>query len=60
MGLKYCPKCREFVITNALPNYSQIEFRGIPVKKQEIPDLEEVDGCGHRWFTVEMPENVLT
>ena len=60
MGLKYCPMCEEIVITKALPNYSQVEFRGIPVKKREIAHLEEDGGCGNQWFTVEMPEDVLT
>ena len=59
MGLKFCPMCQKIVVTKALPNYSQIEFRGILVKKREIAHLEEDDGCGHRWFTVEMPEDVL-
>lgn len=59
MGLKYCPKCEEIVLTKALPNYSQVEFRGILVKKREIAHLEEDNGCGHRWHTLEIPENIL-
>jgi len=59
MGMKYCPNCREVVITRALPNYSQIEFRGILAKKREIIHREEDEGCGRTWFTVEIPEDVL-
>ena len=59
MGLKYCPNCKKVVVTKALPNYSQIEFRGILVKKREIAHLPEDDGCGSTWFTLEMPEDVL-
>ncbi len=60
MGRKYCPECREVVETKALPNYTQIEFRGILVKKREIAHLKEDGGCGYRWFTVELPEDILT
>ena len=41
MGTKFCPNCRGVVITRALPNYSQIEFRGIMVKRREIIHREE-------------------
>ena len=59
MGTKFCPNCREVVITRALPNYSQIEFRGIMVKRREIIHREEDDSCGNTWFTVELPEGIL-
>ena len=59
MGLKYCPNCKKVVVTKALPNYSQIEFRGILVKKREIAHLEEDSGCSHRWHTLEIPEEFL-
>ncbi len=59
MGTKFCPNCREVVITRALPNYSQIEFRGIMVKRREIIHREEDDSCGNTWFTVELPEDIL-
>ena len=28
MGMKYCPRCRKVVLTKALQNYSQVDFRG--------------------------------
>ena len=59
MGLKYCPNCKKVTVTKALPNYSQFEFRGIIVKKREIAHLAEDEGCGYRWFTCELPEEVL-
>jgi len=60
MGQKYCPECKQVVITKALPNYSQIEFKGIQGKRRKITHLEEDGGCGHSWFTVEVVQDVLT
>jgi hypothetical protein len=60
MGRKYCPECREVVVAKALGDYSQVEFRGIAAKRRRIKHLEEDGGCGHEWFTLEMPEDVLT
>ena len=59
MGTKFCPQCEEVVITKALSDYSQVEYRGILVKRRKIGHLEEDSGCGHRWYTVELPEDVL-
>ncbi len=60
MGRKYCPECKEVVETKALGDYSQIEFQGIAAKRRRIMHMEEDGGCGHEWFTLEMPEDVLT
>jgi hypothetical protein len=49
--MKFCSNCREVVITKAFPNYSQIEYQGILVKRQKIGHLEEDGGCGCEWFT---------
>jgi len=59
MGQKYCPECKQVVITKALPNYSQIEFKGIQGKRRKMAHLEEDGGCGHIWYTVEVVEDVL-
>jgi hypothetical protein len=59
MGMKYCPKCKEVVVTKALPNYSQVDFKGVSVKRRKIVHLEEDGGCGHSWYTVEVIEDVL-
>jgi hypothetical protein len=59
MGRKYCPECKDVVVTKALSNYSQVEFRGISAKRREIIHLEEDGGCGHRWYTLELLEDAL-
>ena len=59
MGMKYCPICREVTITKALGSYSQVDFRGVPVKRRKIVHLEEDGGCGHEWYTVEVPAYML-
>ena len=59
MGRKFCPECREVVETKALSNYSQVEYRGILVKRRRIGHLEEDGGCGKKWFTFEIPEDAL-
>ena len=59
MGQKYCPECKEVVITKALSNYSQIEYQGILVKRRKIGHLEEDGGCGFTWYTVELPEDIF-
>jgi hypothetical protein len=53
MVMKFYPKSREVLITRAFSNYSQIEYRGILVKRRKIGDLEEDGGCGCQWFTFE-------
>jgi hypothetical protein len=60
MGKKYCPECNEVVLTKALPEYSQVEFRGILVKRRKIKHLKEDGGCRHEWYTIEVPEETLT
>jgi hypothetical protein len=59
MGMKYCPKCQNVVVTKALSNYSQVEVKGIRGKRRKIVHLEEDGGCGHEWYTVEVVEDVL-
>ena len=51
MGMKYCPKCRKVVLTKALQNYSQVDFKGIRGKRRKIVHLEEDGGCGECWYT---------
>ena len=46
MGMKYCPNCKEVVLTKALGSYSQVDFNGVPVKRRKIAHLEEDGGCG--------------
>jgi len=57
--MKYCPNCKEGLITKAFSNYSQVEYEGILVKRRKIGHLEVDGGCGCEWFTFELPEEVL-
>ena len=59
MGTKYCPVCKEVVIAKVIGKYSQVDFKGIPVKRRKIVHLESDGGCGHEWYTVEIAEDVL-
>lgn len=59
MGMKYCPKCQKVVVTKVLPNYSQVNIKGIRGKRRKIVHLEEDGGCGHSWYTVELVQDVL-
>ncbi len=59
MGKKYCKICKKVVETKALSNYSQVEFRGILVKRRKIGHLEIDGGCGNMWYTVELPEDII-
>ena len=59
MGRKYCPECKEVVLTKALSKYSQVEFRGISAKRRKIIHREEDGGCGYEWYTLELPEDAL-
>jgi hypothetical protein len=59
MGQKYCPNCKEVVVAKALGDYPQVEYSGIAAKRRRIKHLEEGGGCGHEWFTLETPEDVL-
>ena len=46
-------------MTKVLYNCSQIDFKGIRGKRRKIVHLEEDGGCGERWYTVEVVEDVL-
>ena len=59
MGMKYCPNCRQVVLTKVLQNCLQINFKGIRGKRRKIVHLEEDGGCGHCWYTVEVLEDAL-
>ena len=40
-------------------SYSQVDFKGIPVKRRKIIHLKEDGGCGHEWYTVEIADDFL-
>ena len=60
MGQKYCSEWKEVEVTKALSNYSQVEYRGNPIKRKKIGHLEEDGGYGCGWYTVELAEGFLT
>jgi hypothetical protein len=62
-GHRYCPSCKQIVETRVLlEGYCQTEVHGIPAKKRQIicgTDAEGSNGCGTKWFTLEIPEGQL-
>ena len=60
MGKRYCPECKEVVEVKVSGKYSQIKFQGIPVKRRKVIHREEDGGCGHEWYTIEIPEDHFT
>ena len=60
-GNRYCPSCKKIVETRVLlEGYSQTEVQGIPAKKRQIlcgTDAKGSNGCGARWFTLELLED---
>jgi hypothetical protein len=59
-GQRYCPSCKKIVETRLLlEGYSQTQFYGFPAKKRQIicgTDAEGSNGCGTKWFTLEILE----
>ena len=62
-GHRYCPTCKKVVETRVLlEGYCQTEVLGILAKKRQVicgTDAEGTGGCGTRWFTLEMPEDLV-
>jgi len=60
---RYCPSCKQIVeIRVLLEEYCQTEVHGIPAKKRQVicgTDAEGSNGCGTKWFTLELPEDQL-
>ena len=59
MGFRYCPKCKEIVDVKVVGGYSQVEFNGVPAKRRKVMHREKDGGCGHKWSTLEFPEEFL-
>ena len=59
MAQRICPNCQEVVDAKALPDYRQINFRDIPVKQRKVIHKVSDGGCGHSWYTIEIPKDVL-
>ena len=62
-GHRYCPSCKKIVETRVLlEGYSQEEIHSIPAKRRQIvcgTDAQGSNGCGTKWFTLEIPEDPL-
>jgi hypothetical protein len=62
-GQKHCSGCQLIRETRVLPEgYSQVIFRGVPVKRRKIicgRNRDGLGGCGHVWYSYEVPEEVL-
>jgi hypothetical protein len=62
-GHRYCPNCKRIVETRVLAEgYAQVLYRGVLVKRRKIVcgrNRDGLGGCGHVWFTYEIPEEVL-
>ena len=62
-GSRFCPSCKKIVETRVLlEGYSQEEIHGIPAKRRQIvrgTDAQGSNGCGTKWFTLEIPEDQI-
>ena len=62
-GHRYCPSCKKIVETRVLlEGYSQTLVHGVLAKRRQVicgKDDEGKDGCGTRWFTLEVPEDLV-
>jgi len=45
--------------TRVLSDYEQVPWRGIMVKRRRVIHLIDDEGCGHTWYTVELPFEML-
>ena len=59
MTIKYCPHCNKIGKTRVLSDYEQLPWRGIVVKRRRVIHLIDDGGCGHTWYTVELPFEML-
>ena len=59
-GHRFCPNCKKIVETRVLlEGYSQVEIFGTLAKRRQIicgTDEKGSNGCGTRWFTLEIVE----
>lgn len=61
MTIRYCPICRRLVKAKVLKGgCSQKNFGNTIAKRRKIVHLSQDDGCNHIWYTLEIPEHVLT
>ena len=56
---KYCPFCKEIVMTHVLGECGQVEISGVLAKRRKIIHPVELSGCGSSWYTNEIEEDTL-
>ena len=60
MGFRYCSNCKEIIDAKVLSGgYRQVKFNGVIAKKRKVIHREDDGGCGHKWSTLEFPEEFL-
>jgi hypothetical protein len=62
-GYRYCPFCGQKVETRVQgKGYGQVPYRDVLAKRRKVMCWKTINGdpgCGHTWFTYEIPEEVL-
>ncbi len=60
-GHRYCPSCKQIVETRVLlEGYSQVPVHDILAKRRQVvcgTDEAGSNGCGTKWFTLEIVED---
>jgi len=61
MTIKYCPNCKTLENTKVDPSgYKQIKYQdNYVIKRRKIVHRDEDGGCGHTWYTYEIPEDLM-
>ena len=60
MTKKYCPNCKTLVETRIIPSgYKQMPYQNSIIKRRKIIHRPKNGGCGHTWYTYEVPEDVM-
>jgi hypothetical protein len=62
-GYRYCPYFKDKVETRVLiEGYAQIPYKGGLAKRRKVVCFKDIygdDGCGHEWYTSEIPGEML-
>ena len=62
-GYRYCPTCEEKVESRVLAKgYGQVLYKGVLAKRRKVICRKTINGdpgCGHEWYTLEIPESLL-
>ena len=62
-GHRGCQSCEKLVETRVLANgYVQVLYKGVLAKRRKVICKKTIagdPGCGHEWYTLEVPETLL-